>query len=49
MYDISNRDIFAKKGDEFIEGIDVIFYRMLAQMACLNGEQVSILAWFAKR
>jgi hypothetical protein len=47
--DIFNRDIFARKRGEFVKGIDIIFYRMLAQMAYPNGEQVSILAWLAKR
>lgn len=47
--DIFNREIFAKKGGEFVEGIYIIFYRIRAYMACPNGEQVSSLARFAKR
>ena len=33
MFDIFDRNIFTKKRGEFLKGIDVIFYRVLTQMA----------------
>ena len=40
--DVFNGKIFTQECGELVESVDVIFYRVLTQMTCPNGEQVSL-------